>query len=68
MEAEETIFFLSSEIVSVIFYDISTGFWHSRWRRPMVGILGNFVDPPLILDGYMLNDIWTIVQNHVCNL
>ena len=37
-------FFLSSEIVSAIFYDISTGFWHSRWRRPMVGILGNFVE------------------------
>ena len=26
--------------------------------------------PPLILDGYVMNDIWTIVQNknHVCNL
>ena len=25
---------------------------------------------PLILDGYVMNDIWTIVQNknHVCNL
>ena len=26
--------------------------------------------PPLILDGYVMNDIWTTVQNknHVCNL
>ena len=27
-----------------------------------------FLKPPLILDGHMLNDIWTIVQNHVCKL
>ena len=32
------------EIIFAIFYDIllkSTGFWHSRYRRPLVGILGN---------------------------
>ena len=40
---------------------------------PYGGMLGNFPGVilwklPLILDGYGLNDIWTIVQNHVCNL
>ena len=43
-EAEDTFKKKSFEIVFAIFYDINTGFWHSRWRRPMVGILGNFVE------------------------
>ena len=41
-----------------------------RWRRPMVALWVILWRPPLILDGYVMNDIWTIVQNknHACNL
>ena len=33
-----------------------------RWRRPMVALWVILWRPPLILDEYVMNDIWTIVQ------
>ena len=41
----------------------------SKWRHPMGAywIIIFYLKPLLILDGYVLNDIWTIVQNRVCN-
>ena len=39
----------------------------SRFKMAAVygGMLGNFFTPPLILDRYVMNDIWTIAQNRV---
>ena len=39
-----------------------------KWQPPMGACWVILWKLPLILDGYGLNDIWTIVQNHVCNL
>ena len=36
-----------------------------RWRRPMVALWVILWRPPLILDGYVMNDIWTIVQKKI---
>ena len=40
--------------------------WLQSWMAALYGgMLGNL---PLILDGYVMNDIWTTVQNRLCNL
>ena len=66
----ENFFFLIFWNVFAIFYDISTGFWHSRWRCPMVGILGKFVGAAI--DFGWVCDEWYLDhsknKNHVCNL
>ena len=40
----------------------------SKWQPPMGACWVISWKLPLILGGYVLNDIWTIVQNHDCNL
>ena len=35
---------------------------------PYGRMLGNFVEAAIDLGGYVLNDIWTVVHNDVCNL